>query len=55
MVVKVRYNKPKINLHILNGNIISGVPRDYSRGIHSVNKVPRPNFPLCPYCHQIGH
>jgi hypothetical protein len=29
--------------------------KDWSRGIHSVNKVPRPNFPHCTYCHEIEH
>ncbi len=53
MVVKVRYNEPKVNQQ--NGNINNVVPRDQSRGIHSVNIVPRPNSPCCTYCHQIGH
>jgi hypothetical protein len=53
MVVRVRYSKPNVNMQ--NGSIISGVPRDWSRGIHSLNKVPRPNSPRCTYCHQIGH
>jgi hypothetical protein len=49
MVVKMRYNELKVNKH--NASIISGVPRDWNRGIHSVNKIPIPNFPLCTYCH----
>jgi hypothetical protein len=53
MVVIMRYNEPKVNQQ--NGSIISGVPRDWCRKIHSVNKVPRPNFSHCTYCHQIGH
>ncbi len=53
MVVKVRYNEPKLNKH--NGNIDKGVPRDWNRGIHSVNKIPIPSSPHCTYCHQIGH
>ncbi len=48
MVVKVRYNEPKVNQQ--NGNINNGVPRDQSRGINSVNIVPRPNSPCCTYC-----
>ncbi len=51
--VKVRYNEPKLNQH--NGSIIRGIPRDWSRKIHNVNIVPRPNPPQCTYCHQIGH
>ncbi len=51
MVVKVKYSEPKIKQQ--NGSINSGVPRDWSRGIHSVNRVPRPNSPRCTYCHQI--
>jgi hypothetical protein len=38
-----------------NGSINNGVPRDWNRGIHSVNIVPRPNSPRCTYCHQIGY
>ncbi len=53
MVVRVKYNEPKVNQQ--NGNNISGVPKDWSRGIHSANKVPRPNSPCYTYCHQIGH
>jgi hypothetical protein len=53
MVVKVTYSEPIINQQ--NGSINSEVPRDWNRGIHNVNKIPRPNFPCYTYCHQIGH
>jgi len=53
MVVRMKDIEPKVNQQ--NGNIISGIPRDWSRGIHSVNKVPRPNSPHYSYCHKIGH
>ncbi len=53
VAIKARCNEPKFNQH--NGNIIRGIPRDWSRRIHSVNKVPRPNSPCCTYCNQIGH
>jgi hypothetical protein len=53
MVIKVRYNEPKFNQH--NGSIVREVPRDLSRGIHNVNKVPKPNYLCCTYYHQIGH
>jgi hypothetical protein len=53
MVVRVRYNEPKFNYH--DKNIVIRVPRDWNRGIHSVNKVPRPNFPCCTHCHKIRH
>jgi hypothetical protein len=53
VVVKARYNEPKFNQQ--NGSIVRGVPRDWSKGIHSVNKVPKPNSPRCTYCHKIGH
>jgi hypothetical protein len=52
-VVKVRYNEPKLNQH--NGSMVRRIPRDWSRKIHNVNIVPRPNPPQCTYCHQIGH
>jgi hypothetical protein len=42
-----------MNVH--NGNIARRVPRDWSKGIHSVNKVPRPNSSRCMYWHQIRH
>jgi hypothetical protein len=45
--IKVRYSEPI--LHQQNGSIIKGVPRDWSRGIHSVNKVPRPTSPCSTY------
>ncbi len=51
MAIKVRYSEPKHNQH--NENIIIGVSRDWNRGIHSVNKVPKPNSPRCTYCRQI--
>jgi hypothetical protein len=51
MVIKVRYSEPRFNQY--NGSIVRGVPRDWSRGIHSVNKIPRPYFRHCTYCHQI--
>jgi hypothetical protein len=53
VVIRVKYNEPRFNQH--NGNIVRRVPRDWSKGIHSVNRVPRPNFPCCTYYHQIGH
>jgi hypothetical protein len=53
MVVRVKYNELIFNKK--NGSIVRGVPRDLSRGIHSVNKVPKPNYPRCTYCHQIRH
>jgi len=53
MVIKVTYNEPKDNQQ--NGSINNGVPRDWSRGIHNVNIIPRPNSPRCTYCHQIKH
>jgi len=49
MVVRVKYNEPKVNQQ--NGSIMNGVPRDWSRRIHIVNKVPRQNSPRCTYCH----
>ncbi len=51
MVIRVKYSEPNINKQ--NGNIISGVPRDWSR--RSVNRVPRAISPRCTYSHQIGH
>jgi hypothetical protein len=53
MAVKVKYSEPKVNQQ--NGSIINGVPWDWSRGIHKVNIVSRPNSPCRTYCHQIGH
>jgi hypothetical protein len=52
-VIRMRYSEPIFNQQ--NGNIVRGVLKDWSRRIHSVNKVPRLNFPRCTYCHQIGH
>jgi len=53
MAIKVRCSEPIVNQH--NGSTNSGVPRFWSRGIHSINKVPRPNSPHCTYCHQNKH
>jgi hypothetical protein len=53
MVVRIRYNEPRVNQH--NGSIINGVPRDWNKIIHSINGVPRLDFPHCTYCHQIGY
>jgi hypothetical protein len=53
MVIKMRYNEPKF--YQANENIVRGVPRDWSKGIHIVNRIPRPNSPCCTYYHQIGH
>jgi hypothetical protein len=47
--VGVKYSEPKFNQ--LNGRIIKRVPRGWSRGIHSVNRVPRPNSPHSTYSH----
>ncbi len=49
VVIRVRYSEPKLNQQ--NGSIVKGVPKDWSRGIHSVKKFPRPNFPCCTYCY----
>jgi hypothetical protein len=49
MAIKMRCNEPKFNQH--NGSIVREVPRDLSRGIHNVNKVPKPNYLCCTYCH----
>jgi hypothetical protein len=51
--VRMKYSEPIFNQQ--NGIIVKGGPRDWSRRIHSVNKVPRPNPPCCTYCHQIGN
>jgi hypothetical protein len=53
VVVTMKYSELEFNQH--NGSIVRKVPRDWSRGIHSVNKVPKPKFPHCTYCHQIRH
>jgi hypothetical protein len=47
MVVRVKYSEPTLNQH--NESIVRGVPRDWNRGIHNVNKVPRPKPPRCTY------
>jgi hypothetical protein len=49
MAVRMKYNEPKFNQQ--NGRIVKGVPRDWNRGIRTMNKVPRPNSPCCTYCH----
>jgi hypothetical protein len=41
VVVKIRYSEPRLNQQ--NGNIVRGDLRDWSRGIHNVNRLPRPN------------
>jgi len=43
------YNEPRFNHQ--SENIVRGVPRDWSKGIHRVNRVPKPNLPQCTYCH----
>jgi len=49
MAIRIRYSEPRLNQQ--NGNIVKGVPRDWSKRIHSVNRVPKPNPPCCTYCH----
>jgi hypothetical protein len=51
--VKVTYNEPKFNQH--NEILVRGVPMDWSRVVHSVNRIPRPHFPFCTYYHWIRH
>jgi len=41
--VRIRYNEPRFNQQ--SGSIVRGVPRYWSRGIHCVNRIPRPNPP----------
>ncbi len=53
MNVKMMYNELRFNQQ--NGRTIREVPMDWSRGIHSVNRVPRPNFSHFTYCHHIKH
>ncbi len=53
VIIIVRYSEPMLNQH--SGSIVKRDPRDWDKGIHNVNKVPRPNPPCCTYCHQIGH
>jgi len=53
MAIRMRYNEPIVNQH--NGSINCGIPKDWSKGINSVNRVPRPNSPHCTYYHQIRH
>jgi hypothetical protein len=47
--IRINYSEPRHNHQC--GSIVKGVPGDWRRGIHSVNKVPRPNLPPCTYCH----
>jgi hypothetical protein len=49
MDVRMRYNEPRFNQQ--NGSIIRRVPRDWRKRIYDVNKIPKPNFPCCTYCH----
>jgi sulfatase maturation enzyme AslB (radical SAM superfamily) len=53
VAIRMKYNEPKFNQQ--NRSIVNGVPKDWSKRIHNVNKVPRPNSPRCTYCHQIRH
>ncbi len=53
MAIKLRYSEPRLNHQ--SGSIARGVPRDWSKGIHKMNKVPKPNLPQSTYCHQIRH
>jgi hypothetical protein len=53
VVVRMRYSEPRFNQQ--NGSIAREVPRDWSRGIHNVNRAPKPNSPHCTYYHHIGH
>jgi hypothetical protein len=53
MAVIIKYSETKSNWQ--SGNIVRRVSRDLSKGIHSVNRVPRLNPQQCMYCHQIGH
>jgi hypothetical protein len=49
MAIRIKCSEPRVNQQ--NVSIISGVPREWSKGIHSVNRLPRPNYPHCTYCH----
>jgi len=49
VVIRVKSSEPTFNQQ--NGSIFRKVPRDWSKGIHNVNSVPRPNSPRCTYCH----
>jgi hypothetical protein len=53
VVVRMKYSELRSNQQ--NGSIVGGGPRDWSKGIHNVNRAPRPNSPRCTYCHQIRH
>jgi len=37
----VKYIELRFNQQ--NGSIVGGIPRDWSKGIHNVNRAPRPN------------
>jgi hypothetical protein len=39
--IKIRSNEPKLNQQ--NGKLVRGDLRDLSKGIHNVNRFPRPN------------
>ncbi len=45
VAIKVKYNERKLNQQ--NGNIVRRVSRDWSKGIHSLNIIPRPNPQQC--------
>jgi hypothetical protein len=53
VAIRVKYSELRFNQQ--NGSIVGGIPRDWSKGIHNVNRAPRPNSPRCTYCHQIRH
>jgi hypothetical protein len=53
VAIRVKYSEPRHNHQC--GSIVKRILRDWRRGIHNVNKVPRFNLPPCTYCHQIGH
>ncbi len=36
VIIRIKYNEPKLNQQ--SGSIVRGVPREWSRKIHSVNK-----------------
>jgi hypothetical protein len=44
MAIRVRYKEPIFNQR--NGSIVKGVLRDWSKGIHNMNKDLRPISPL---------
>ncbi len=53
VAIRIRYSEPKFNQQ--NESIVRKVPRDWNKGIHNVNRIPRRNPPCCTYYHQIGH